>query len=87
MGSGFCHIARDNPRVYSINNLLKMEGTIKTLTERGFGFIEREGEDDLFFHSNDLVDERFDDLKVGDKVSFEVASSNKGPKAANVSRV
>ncbi len=64
-----------------------MEGTIKTLTERGFGFIEREGEEDLFFHSNDLVDVNFDDLKVGDKVSFEVASSDKGPKAADVTRV
>lgn len=65
-----------------------MEGTIKTLTERGFGFIKKEGEEeDIFFHSNDLVDAQFDDLKVGDKVSFEVASSNKGPKAANVSLV
>ncbi len=64
-----------------------MEGTIKTLTERGFGFIGREGEEDLFFHSNDLVDLRFDDLKVGDKVTFEVSSSNKGPKAVEVSRV
>ncbi|MCF7845334.1 MAG: cold shock domain-containing protein [Candidatus Pacebacteria bacterium] len=64
-----------------------MEGIIKTLTERGFGFIEREGEDDIFFHSNDLVDTQFDDLKVGDKVSFEVAQSNKGPKASNVTRI
>ncbi len=64
-----------------------MEGTIKTLTERGFGFIEREGEEDIFFHSNDLVDLEYDDLKVGDKVSFEVSSSDKGPKATNVSRV
>ncbi len=64
-----------------------MEGTIKTLTERGFGFIQREGEDDLFFHSNDLVDVEFDDLKVGDTVSFEVASSGKGPKAESVTRV
>ncbi len=64
-----------------------MEGTIKTLTDKGFGFIEREGESDIFFHSNDLVDIEFDDLKVGDKVSFEVAQSNKGPKASNVARV
>ncbi len=63
-----------------------MEGTIKTLNERGFGFIKREGEDDLFFHSNDLVDVEFDELKEGDKVTFEVAQSNKGPKAENVSR-
>ncbi len=64
-----------------------MEGTIKTLTERGFGFIARDGEEDIFFHSNDLVDVRFDDLKVGDKVTFEVTTSNKGPKAVDVSQV
>ncbi len=63
-----------------------MEGTIKTLNTRGFGFIAREGEEDLFFHSNDLVDVRFDDLKEGDKVTFEVGSSNKGPKASEVSK-
>lgn len=63
-----------------------MEGTIKTLNERGFGFIARDGEEDLFFHSNDLVDVRFDDLKEGDKVTFEVGSSNKGPKASEVSK-
>ncbi len=64
-----------------------MEGTIKTLNQRGFGFIAREGEEDLFFHSNDLVDANFNDLKEGEKVSFEVASSNKGPKATNVTLI
>jgi len=76
MESGFC----------SLFKILQMEGTIKTLNSRGFGFIAREGEEDLFFHSNDLVGVRFDDLKEGDTVSFEVGSSNKGPKASEVSR-
>jgi CspA family cold shock protein len=65
-----------------------MTGKIKTLTDRGFGFIAREGEaKDLFFHSKDLVGVAFDDLKVGDEVSFEVAQSDKGPNAKNVQRV
>ncbi len=64
-----------------------MNGTIKTLTEKGFGFIAREGETkDLFFHSNELKDVTFDELKVGDAVTFEVVDSEKGPKATNVSR-
>lgn len=64
-----------------------MTGTIKTLTPRGFGFISREGETkDLFFHSKDLVGVVFDDLKVGDTVTFEVAEGEKGPYASNVSR-
>jgi CspA family cold shock protein len=65
-----------------------MTGTIKTLTPRGFGFIAREGEvKDLFFHSKDLQGVVFDDLKVGDTVTFEVAEGEKGPYASNVKRV
>jgi len=64
-----------------------MTGTIKTLTDRGFGFISREGETkDLFFHSKDLKGVTFDELKAGDMVSFEVAEGPKGPSAVNVSR-
>ena len=63
------------------------KGTIKTVTDRGFGFISREGETkDLFFHSKDLVGVAFDDLKVGDVVNFEVVQGDKGPAAQNVSR-
>jgi len=64
-----------------------MNGTIKKLTEKGFGFIAREGETkDLFFHSKELKGVTFDELKVGDAVTFEVVQSDKGPAATNVSR-
>ncbi|HEX5774588.1 MAG TPA: cold shock domain-containing protein [Candidatus Paceibacterota bacterium] len=64
------------------------EGTIAGVTDRGFGFIKREGVDkDLFFHSNELVGVSFDELQVGDKVSFEVAEGPKGQNATKVSRV
>lgn len=64
-----------------------MTGTIKTLTDRGFGFIGRDGgEKDLFFHSKDLAGVTFDELKVGDTLSFELADGPKGPSAVNVSR-
>ena len=64
-----------------------MTGTIKTLTDRGFGFISRQGEvKDLFFHSKDLSGVTFDELKQGDTVSFEVAEGPKGLSAVNVSR-
>ncbi len=64
-----------------------MTGTIKTLTDRGFGFISREGEaKDLFFHSKDLNGVTFEELKVGDTLTFEVADGQKGPAAVNVSR-
>lgn len=64
-----------------------MTGTIKTLTDKGFGFIAREGEaKDLFFHSKELQGVTFDELKVGDNLSFEVVDAEKGPAAVNVTR-
>lgn len=66
----------------------RMNGTIKTLTEKGFGFISREGEvKDLFFHSKDLSGVMYDELHVGDAVSFDVVDTEKGAAAKNVSRV
>ncbi len=62
-----------------------MEGTVKTKTTRGFGFISREGEaKDLFFHSNDLVGVTFDELQEGAKVTFDVVDGEKGQSAKNV---
>lgn len=64
-----------------------MTGTIKTLTDKGFGFIAREGEvKDLFFHSKDLSGVTYDELKVGDTLSFEVVEGEKGLSAKNVTR-
>ena len=63
-----------------------MEGTIKNLVQgKNFGFITVEGmEKDLFFHANELKGVTFEELKIGDKVSFEKADSPKGPNAVNV---
>jgi len=64
-----------------------MNGTIKTLTDRGFGFIAAEGQEkDLFFHSNALVDVQFNELREGDAVTFETENSPKGINAVNVRR-
>ncbi len=62
-----------------------MNGTIKTKTDRGFGFISRDGETkDLFFHSKDLNGVTFDALQVGAAVTFDVVDGEKGPNAKNV---
>ena len=56
--------------------------------DKGFGFISREGEEkDLFFHANEVVGGAFNDLKKGDRVSFEVAEGPKGLNAVNVTRI
>lgn len=65
-----------------------MNGTIKKITDKGFGFITPEGgEKDVFFHSNSLVDVAFDSLREGDAVTFDVEESPKGPNAVNVARI
>ena len=62
-----------------------MKGTIKTKTDRGFGFIARDGEvKDLFFHSNDLNGVEFDALQIGAAVTFDIVEGEKGPAAKNV---
>jgi CspA family cold shock protein len=63
-------------------------GTVAKKTDKGFGFIKRDGQDkDLFFHSNELRNVSFDELQEGDKVSFEVGDSPKGPNALNVNKI
>lgn len=63
------------------------EGIIARLTDKGFGFIKREGvEKDLFFHSKELVGVTYDELREGDKMTFEVAEGLKGPNAVKVSK-
>lgn len=62
-----------------------MNGKIKTKTDKGFGFISREGETkDLFFHSTDLVGVTFDELQEGAAVTFDIVESERGPRAKNV---
>lgn len=63
------------------------KGTIARVTDKGFGFIKRDGEEkDLFFHSSELVGVSFDELREGDAITFEVGEGPKGPNAVKVSR-
>jgi len=63
------------------------EGTIRKLIGRGYGFIKTEGDKDLFFHSSTVQDVRFEELQVGQKVSYTEGQSPKGPRAENVTPV
>lgn len=60
------------------------EGTIKRLTDKGFGFIDVGSEKDLFFHSSSVQGGGFDQLREGQRVTFTEASGPKGPCAENV---
>ena len=67
------------------------QGTVIKKNEKGFGFIKvdgsPEGAKDLFFHSNELQNISFDQLMEGDKVSFEIGDSPKGPNALGVNKI
>ena len=61
------------------------KGTIKKLTDRGFGFIKTEDETDLFFHRNNLEGFEFHDLSEGQEVEFEKSQGRDGrPEAVKV---
>ncbi len=58
-------------------------GTIKKLTDKGFGFISGDGED-MFFHHSALEGTSYDDLQEGQEVEYEVGRGPKGPRAENI---
>lgn len=60
------------------------EGTIKKLTDRGFGFISTNSGTDLFFHSKAVQGTTFDQLHEGQQVTFTEGRGPKGPCAENV---
>jgi cold shock protein len=60
------------------------EGKIKKLTDKGFGFIETGKGSDLFFHMSNLEGARFEDLREGQRVSYNEGRGPKGPRAENV---
>ena len=63
-------------------------GVVKWFSpEKGYGFITKDDGGDVFVHYSAIGGEGFRSLREGDRVEFEVAQGEKGPQAANVSRV
>ncbi|KFZ39564.1 MULTISPECIES: cold shock domain-containing protein [Thermoactinomyces] len=62
-----------------------MQGKVKWFNaEKGYGFIEREGGDDVFVHYSAIEMEGFKTLEEGQLVEFEIVEGSRGPQAANV---
>ncbi len=65
-----------------------VEGTVKWFNDsKGFGFLSQEGGADVFVHHSEIRAEGFKTLNEGDKVTFDVVDSPKGPRASNVTSV
>ena len=63
------------------------QGKVKWFNgEKGFGFIEVDGKDDVFVHFSAIQGEGFKTLEEGQDVEFEIVDGNRGPQAANVSK-
>ncbi|MGJ9382495.1 cold-shock protein [Salipaludibacillus neizhouensis] len=63
------------------------EGTVKWFNaEKGFGFIEVEGQDDVFVHFSAIQGEGFKSLEEGQAVTFDIEEGQRGPQAANVQK-
>jgi len=61
------------------------QGTVKWFNaEKGFGFIEVEGENDVFVNFSAINQEGYKSLEEGQSVEFEVVEGDRGPQAANV---
>ncbi|WP_078546317.1 cold-shock protein CspD [Litchfieldia alkalitelluris] len=56
-------------------------------SEKGFGFIEVQGGDDVFVHFSAIQGDGFKSLDEGQEVSFEIVEGNRGPQAANVTKL
>jgi Cold shock proteins len=62
-----------------------MTGTVKWFnSEKGFGFIEREGGDDVFVHFSAIQSQGYKSLEEGQHVEFDLEKGQRGPQAANV---
>ncbi|ADH99927.1 MULTISPECIES: cold-shock protein [Salisediminibacterium] len=63
------------------------QGTVKWFNaEKGFGFIEVEGQDDVFVHFSAIQGEGFKTLEEGQAVTFDIEQGQRGPQAANVQK-
>ncbi len=62
-----------------------LQGKIKKLVrERGFGFIQNDGGEDLFFHHSEVRGGSFDNLREGETVEYQIGQGRKGPCAVAV---
>ncbi|MHA6251559.1 cold-shock protein [Oceanobacillus sp. CAU 1775] len=63
-------------------------GSVKWFNaDKGFGFIEVEGGDDVFVHFSAIQGDGFKTLEEGQQVSFDIEEGNRGPQATNVTKL
>jgi CspA family cold shock protein len=67
---------------------LRVTGQVKWFNNaKGYGFIGRDGGNDVFVHYSAIVGDGYRSLQEGEAVEFEIVQGQKGPQAANVIRI
>jgi Cold shock proteins len=75
-------------QIFNVLGGFKMKGTVKWFNaQKGFGFISDENGNDVFVHFSALQMDGFKVLEEGEKVNFDVIDGEKGPQAANVTKL
>jgi CspA family cold shock protein len=78
------HFSSGNGRQF-LGGFSMQQGTVKWFNaEKGFGFIQVEGGEDVFVHYSAIQSQGFKTLEEGQKVEFEIVQGSRGPQAANV---
>lgn len=66
----------------------RIKGTVKWFNNaKGYGFLGRDGGPDVFIHYSAITSDGYKSLQEGDQVEFEIVQGDKGPQAANVSKI
>jgi len=66
----------------------RLKGSVKWFNNaKGYGFLGRDDGPDVFIHYSSITTEGYKSLQEGDKVEFEIVQGQKGPQAANVTKV
>jgi CspA family cold shock protein len=79
---------RGDPQEMRGAHVERLKGTVKWFNNaKGYGFLGRDDGPDVFIHYSSITTEGYKSLQEGDKVEFEIVQGQKGPQAANVTKV
>jgi len=78
----------DHSFLQEVRSMARITGTVKWFNDaKGYGFLSREGGPDVFVHFSAIQGNGFKSLAEGDRVEFEIVQGQKGPQAADVTKV